>query len=264
MAGVPRQSRDVGARLTPPVAWVRGALRDVVDLAWPSNCLGCGAWGPSWCATCDAGLCCEAFTVRAHHAPELDVAVAAAFDGPLREAITAFKDRGRSDGLDVLVRLARRSLARALTDATLEDAALGTGPSAGAGPLVLVPIPSRAAAYRERGRFPLGELCDAVCRGTSLVSGRSLLRHRDRGVADQARLTLAERRRNVEGAFRIEPRTAERLVRAGARVVLFDDVVTSGATLAAAHATLQRAGVRVVAVAALAATPHEPNARSAG
>ena len=102
---MPRQSRDVGARLTPPVAWVRGALRDVVDLAWPSNCLGCGAWGPSWCATCDAGLCREAFTVRAHHAPELDVAVAAAFDGPLREAITAFKDRGRSDGLDVLVRL---------------------------------------------------------------------------------------------------------------------------------------------------------------
>ena len=81
--------------------------------------------------------------------------------------------------------------------------------------------------------------------GDEILSGRT----QDKNVAQLATWL------NVQG------------IRLGEVRVVADDAVAIGAavtTLAAAHATLQRAGVRVIAVAALAATPHEPNARSAG
>lgn len=230
-----------------PLAWVRQAVHDVVDLAWPSTCLGCDAWGEPWCPACRRSLRGQAFTVHPRHAPHLDVVAAEVFDGPLRTAVTAFKDHGRSDGLALLVPPARRALARALVDA---PAATTTD-----GPLVLVPVPSSPAAYRERGRFPLGEITRAVCRSTVLVDGSGVLVHRGRGVKDQAHVGVAERRANVAGAFAVAPRAAARLQAARARVVLFDDVVTTGATLASAHAELTRCGLRPVAVVALAATP---------
>lgn len=77
-----------------------------------------------------------------------------------------------------------------------------------------------------------------------------VLRHRRR-VADQAGLGAAARSANLAGALQaIAPWRVQ-----GRRVVVVDDVITSGATLAEAARTLQAAGARVTAAATVAATP---------
>ncbi|WP_165495110.1 ComF family protein [Actinomadura roseirufa] len=81
------------------------------------------------------------------------------------------------------------------------------------------------------------------------VSAVTGLRQRRR-VADQAALTMAQRAANLAGALEAVPeRVRDR------RVVLADDVITTGASLAEAARALRSAGAEVVAAATVAATP---------
>ena len=77
---------------------------------------------------------------------------------------------------------------------------------------------------------------------------RRVLRRRPR--PRQALLSRAERRRNLHGAF-----TPRRRLPAGVRVLLVDDVMTTGATLAAAAHALRRAGAATIVAAVVARTP---------
>jgi predicted amidophosphoribosyltransferase len=67
---------------------------------------------------------------------------------------------------------------------------------------------------------------------------------RRRGGPPQTSLGAAERRRAPRGAFRVPPRLRARI--AGRRLLLVDDVVTTGATLAACAEALEAAGARHV------------------
>ena len=81
------------------------------------------------------------------------------------------------------------------------------------------------------------------------VPVRNVIR-RKKATRPQAGLTNAKRRANVSGAFRI-PRGRSL---AGMRVLLVDDVVTTGATASACARVLKRAGAAHVALLALART----------
>lgn len=234
-------------------ASLRRALLDAVDLACPSSCVGCDAWGPVWCGACESTLTGVSRVVVPRLAPHLAVHAAEEFDGPLRRGISAFKDDGRRDAGGSLARLARRAVS-----AALEGTALCEQAGAVDARITLVPVPSSRAAFRVRGRYPLGEIAVQVRRGTPIRDGTGILAHRRR-VRDQSGLDLAGRRRNVDGAFRVRPESG---VRRGGEaswlsgtVVLLDDVVTSGATLSAAHDALEAAGARRIVCAAVAATP---------
>jgi predicted amidophosphoribosyltransferase len=73
-------------------------------------------------------------------------------------------------------------------------------------------------------------------------------------TSPQTGLSRRMRQRNVAGAFDIPPRRRHRI--AGKRILLVDDVVTTGATIAAASRALLRAGaISVVAFAAARAEP---------
>lgn len=75
------------------------------------------------------------------------------------------------------------------------------------------------------------------------------------GVADQAGLDAAARRRNLTEALRVgRPAAAARVRASGAVTVLVDDLVTTGSSLAEAARVLRAAGLPVLGAATVAAT----------
>jgi predicted amidophosphoribosyltransferase len=169
----------------------------------------------------------------------------AAYDGPVRAALIAHKEHGRLS----LARPLGQALARAA------EAAIRAGPAGRASEVLLVPVATARSAVRRRGHDPTGRLAavaaDALWREGRPVRHVPALRQRRR-IADQAGLSSAERAANLYGALQVRPAAAAQL--AGARVILLDDVVTTGATLVEAARALRAAGAHVSAAAVVAAT----------
>lgn len=115
-------------------------------------------------------------------------------------------------------------------------------------PDVLIPIPLHRQRYRERGFNQAQEIARFAAARLGLpIDTRSLVR--STATAEQSGLTLAERKRNVRGAFRVVGH-----IRAQ-RVALVDDVLTTGSTALAAATALLQAGVREVELWATARVP---------
>jgi predicted amidophosphoribosyltransferase len=162
-------------------------------------------------------------------------AAAAAYDGPVRAALLAHKERGRLG----LVRPLGRALAAAVL--CLDPAT----------EIVLVPIPSTRAAVRTRGHDHAMRLARSAA-GTLTRVGRPAQARRllapTRALGDQSGLDAAGRAVNRSGAFRLAYPPP------GGPIVLVDDVRTTGASLAEATRALMAAGVRVHGAATVAAT----------
>lgn len=116
-------------------------------------------------------------------------------------------------------------------------------------PLALVPVPLHRGRLRERGYNQALELARPLARTLGVALGTGLLR-RTRATPPQTGLDAATRRRNLRGAFALAPGAV-----IPEHVALFDDVMTTGATLAEAARALRRAGAQRVDVWALARTP---------
>jgi predicted amidophosphoribosyltransferase len=162
--------------------------------------------------------------------------------GDVRRAVIAWKDRGRLD--------LTRPFARALAQAV--------GPLAGelaVAPLLVVASPSTASARRRRGGNLVDALATAVADGlvrSGLPASAAPVLVRSPG-RDQVGLGARARSRNVAGHVRVAGRHADRL--AGSRVLVVDDVLTTGATIAACRSALERHGATVVGAVTLASTP---------
>ena len=113
----------------------------------------------------------------------------------------------------------------------------------------VLPVPLAAARLRERGFNQALQLARQLA--AHKVQPHLLLRLHATPV--QHTLARAERLRNLEGAFAIEPLRLQEL--SGKRVVLVDDVMTTGATLHAAALVLRRAGVHNLTTLVIARTP---------
>jgi ComF family protein len=111
---------------------------------------------------------------------------------------------------------------------------------------VLVPMPLSAQRQRERGCNQAREIARVTSRAAGLPMRGGLARSRH--AAPQAALPWRERVRNVRGAF------AATRAFDGERVALVDDVMTSGATAAAAASALRRGGASRVEVWVVART----------
>lgn len=225
------------------------------DLVLPSRCASCHGPGPPLCRACT-----DAVRTASGGWPERVVGpgptpdgmpacwAAARFEGPLRLAVTAYKDEGRRDLRPALGRL----LAAAVTTAVTTDPALRHRVSSGE-PVLLVPLPTSRSSRRRRGDDPVGDLARATASdlGPGLVAAPALAHTRT--VADQAHLDRAQRAANLAGAVEVSRRW--RPVVRGAACVVVDDVVTTGATLAEAARALRDAGAGHVVAATVAATP---------
>ena len=222
---------------------VRRVLADLMDLVLPSRCGGCGSPGHSWCPTCALHVSAVVFprprlTPPTPCPPGMPPVVAAGrYDGVLRVALVAAKDGGRADLRGVLAPL--------LADAMAVAAADRTG-------IVIVPAPSSRAAVRRRdeaGVEILARRAAALLPGHPPVLAALVPARR---TADQAGLNSRARAANLHGAYAVPSRRAA-LVR-GRRVLLVDDVVTTGATLTESARALEEAGATVVGAAVVAAT----------
>ncbi|NUU15674.1 ComF family protein [Cellulomonas humilata] len=224
--------------------------RELVGLLLPVGCAGCGADDVAWCPGCARRLAGGPWRCE-DRAPRLDrmdgtgplpVWTLADCTGDVRRAIIAWKDRGRLD----LTRPFAFALARA---------AGALPPDLGTDPLLVVPSPSTAAARRRRGGNLVDSLADAVVDGlvrTGRPAAAAPVLVRSRG-RDQVGLGARARSRNLAGHLRVPDRHTDRV--AGRHVLVVDDVLTTGATVAACRSALERAGAQVVGAVTLASTP---------
>jgi predicted amidophosphoribosyltransferase len=124
------------------------------------------------------------------------------------------------------------------------------------GPATLISIPSRKSANRKRGRNFLQEITAAVALEVDLPY-QSPLTH-IRKVRDQSQLNLVDRSENISGAFSVSPDFMSQICagNTGPKIIVIDDLITTGATLAEAIRALRTAGFTVLgAVTSCTAKP---------
>ncbi|MFI7314856.1 ComF family protein [Streptomyces hygroscopicus] len=133
----------------------------------------------------------------------------------------------------------------------------GPGVGAGArscGPLLLVPVPSARRAVGARGHDPARRIALAaagVLRGGGCPAKVPAVLRQRRRVTDQSGLDARQRLANVTGALGAVPGSGRLLV--AGPVVLVDDVMTTGASLAEAARAVRAAGGLVIGAAVVAA-----------
>lgn len=116
-------------------------------------------------------------------------------------------------------------------------------------PQALLPLPLHPGRLRQRGYDQALELARPLARALGLPLCTGGLQ-RTRATAAQSGLDARERRRNLRGAFAVRPGAA-----LPPHLVLFDDVMTTGATLGEAAACLRAAGVQRVDLWVVARAP---------
>jgi ComF family protein len=211
---------------------VRDAALDALAVLLPVDCAGCGAWDRGVCDACRVALA-PVVRVRdvglASGGERLRVWAGLEYDGVARSVMLALKAQQRVD--------AARALAPALADAVRAAAA-----AVGAPGVEVVAIPGTRAGYRRRGYDPVRLLISRAGLGASRVFAPA------RPHRSQKRLGAGERDRNLRGTFRLRRSVA------GHRILLIDDVVTTGATLREAARVLREGGAEVVGAAVVAST----------
>ena len=222
-------------------------LDGAIDLLLGGSCVGCGRPGRVLCASCWEELPGGAAPAWPTPVPAglVEPWAASVYEGTVRSMVLGLKER-RLLGLAV-------PLARLMAAAVSCELPRGS-------PVVLAPVPSRPRMVRARGHDPTHAITVRAARqltsGGFDVTVRRLLRLRA-GVADQSGLDATERAANLAGSM--QPRA--RAVRASqsgpdrVRVVVCDDVLTTGSTAREAQRALEEVGLEVVRVATVAATP---------
>jgi predicted amidophosphoribosyltransferase len=212
----------------------RSALHEALLDAWavlmPTECSGCGSPDRALCPACAGAL---------HAAPKpatrADLTVWSALDysDVVGRVLVAYKDGGRTDCARPLAVALRAAIAAAL-------AAAEPGP----GGILLVTVPSSRQAWRARGFHPV----DLLLKRAGLTPARLLRPRPAAAVADQVGLgrgqRLVNRRDTLTAVHRLD----------AARILLVDDIVTTGATLLEARRALLAAGAEVLGAATVAET----------
>jgi ComF family protein len=245
---------------TPPretrASLVRPLFGSIADLLLPPVCIYCRARIGSHgllCGACFAKIdfiappICARLGVPLPYDPGEGALSAAAIASPpvydraravarysdtMRELIQSFKYRDRHEGVALFARWLRKAGAELLADADL-----------------IVPVPLYPTRLWWRRFNQSAMLANALGRFTGIPVDCFVLK-RIRRTSSQVGLSADLRHRNVAGAFRLDQARRARI--RGQKVVLIDDVITTGATAEACARVLRRAKAARVDVLALA------------
>ncbi len=154
------------------------------------------------------------------------------YDEASRGLVLGFKHADRTDGAPAYGAWLARAGAELIAEADL-----------------IAPVPLHWMRLFARRYNQAALLARALARRAGRPVAADLLLRR-RHTPSQGRLSPAQRRRNVAGAFAVKP--SRRPLLEGRRVLLVDDVLTTGATASACARTLRRDGARAVDVLVLA------------
>jgi ComF family protein len=234
----------------------RAAAGAALGVVYPPTCIGCGGataephalcarcWSEirfierPWCERLGTPFAVDLGVPLLSPAALADPPVfgraraAAAYDDVARRLVRRLKYGDRPELAKALGRMMARAGAELLADAD-----------------VIVPVPlHRARLWRRRFNQAMA-LADGLARGSGLPCDPFLLA-RVKATKPQVGLTKAQRGENLQGAFRVPAEARARLK--GRRVLLVDDVLTTGATANAAARALLRGGAASVDVLAFA------------
>lgn len=250
------RSAALAAGLTP--------LRQILDLVLPPRCLGCGALVErqgALCAACWAGVTFVAEPLCRHCGlpfafdpdsgqrasagedyacgaclaeppPFARARAVMRYDDASRPLLLGFKHGDRTEAAPPFAEWMARSGAALLGEAEL-----------------VAPVPLHWRRLLAR-RYNQAALLAQPLAGRAGIAAVPDLLLRRRATPSQGRLSRAERQRNVAGAFAVNPRRADLL--RGKRLLLIDDVMTTGATVSACARAALRAGAAAVDVLVLA------------
>lgn len=233
------------------------AARAALDLVLPPLCLNCKApvadpqglcgtcWGalrllgPPHCAQCGLpfphdlgeGMKCAACLSRPP--PFAAARAALAYDDASRDLILGFKHADRLEAVPLFARWMSAAGRDALDGADM-----------------LIPVPLHWRRLFARRYNQAAELARALAASTGIPVEATLLRRRKRTRSQGEMASARERLRNVAAAFEVA--APDKLKLKGRKVVLVDDVLTTGATATACTKTLLRAGAAAVSIVTLA------------
>ena len=218
-------------------------MKSLAELIFPSRCIGCSQLGISICSICRKNWHPHIYK-RGLKVLGNDYPVISSIEySPIASRVLMKSKESNHIAADqLLIKAIAHSLQFFLKN-------YGSGD--------LVAIPSRISATRKRGRNFMQEITRSVANLESLEYQEIL--HHKRAVRDQSQLNSQQRLSNVAGAFSAKTNLAAAAGRGNTEpLIIVDDLVTTGATLAEAIRALRTAGFTVIgAVTGAVANPYD-------
>lgn len=212
----------------------KSAIKNLTELIFPSRCIGCFQLGISICSVCRSSWHPHIYLRELTVLGSIYPVVSAVQYSPIASRVLLSAKESNIAAADIL-----------LTDAISHSLRYFAKRFGGD---TLISIPSRRSASRKRGRNFLCEITEEVAKISSMkieVSKIQLLTH-SRSVKDQSALNSRQRLANLSGALGV-PNKAISNKGAGniGSLIIVDDLITTGATLAEAIRALRTAGFEV-------------------